>query len=170
MNALAMVIVILLGGVLQALLPVWPRLGQAPVPVLTGVALYYALHRGRGAAFAAAVAAGVVQDALSLTPLGYSAVGFVCITAALHPHRDEVFTGAGLTHVIFGALAAAGLTLLQAALLAGGMEWRVAPGALALKTLGALALGALATPLVFAAVRRVDRFLGLDDASAETAP
>ena len=161
MSVLAMVVVFLVGGMLQALLPTFALLGHAPVPVLTALVVYYALTRRRTTVLWAAMLAGVVQDALGPVPLGYSSCGFCLAGLLLNRYRDEVFIWAGVTHLVFGALAAAGATLLQALLLAGGAGLHLAPGHVALKLLGATVLGAVSTPLVYAAVESLETTLGI---------
>lgn len=161
MRALSMAIVLFCGGLLQAVLPAWAVVGQMPPPVLPALVVYYALTRDRAEAFWIAVAAGLVQDALGLVPLGYSSCCFAVAGLLLNRYREEVFEWQGLTHMILGGATAAGVTLALGLLLRAAAETGLPAGRIALKTLGAGALGIVVTPLVCRAVGRLEGMLGL---------
>ncbi|MBM4154050.1 MAG: rod shape-determining protein MreD [Lentisphaerae bacterium] len=161
MSVLSLVIVLLSGGVLQAVLPTWAAAGQMPVPVLPALVVYYALTRNRVAAFWIGVAAGLVQDALGIVPLGFSSCCFAVAALLLNRYREEVFEWEGLTHMILGGAAAAGTTLALGLLLGAAAGMHLPVGRIALKTLGAAGLGVATTPLVCRGVRRLDVMLGL---------
>ena len=57
-------------GTLQALAPAWGPLGNPAFPILPGVVLYAATHKRARDFVWVALAAGVLDDALSLAPLG----------------------------------------------------------------------------------------------------
>ncbi len=160
MTILLMVFSLVCAAVLQALLPPWAWLGQAGVPFLLSVVLYYALERGYGVMLAAAIAGGLLQDALGMIPLGYSSFCFCVAALVVERYRESVFVGQWLTHVVFGALASAGVTLGLALLLGAGGLAAPNPGRVVLKTVGALLLGALVVPLVFHVIDSLDRLLG----------
>ena len=161
MNALAILLSLLLGGALQAILPAASWLGGAVAPVLAGLVVHYALTRSPGAIFFAAIIAGIVQDALGLVPLGYSSTVFCIVGWLIHRWRSEVFIGSSLTHAIFGATTASGVCLLQAFLLAAGEGMHPGWASVALKTAGALLLGAICVPWICSLARRLDDALGL---------
>jgi rod shape-determining protein MreD len=148
-------------ALVQMAVPPVALLGLAKVPVLLGVALYYALTRPAGVALGAAFLAGLLQDALSPVPLGHSAFCFVLAAALAGRFRRTVLADAAVTAALFGALAAAATTLASYGLLAraGLTSWPA--GRLLVKGLGTGMLGALVTPAVFAAVRRLDGRVGL---------
>lgn len=160
MSALAILLSLVLAGALQAMLPAAAALGGAVAPVLTGLVVHYALTRSTGAMLFAAASAGIVQDALGLVPLGYSSAAFCLAGWVIHRWRAEVYEASSLTHAVFGALAAGGVCLLQALLLAAGEGLRPGGAAVALKTAGALLLGAVCVPWVCALARRLDTALG----------
>ena len=160
MKFLTLLVVLICGGVLQAVLPTWALFGRAPAPVLTALVIYYALTRSRTAVLWIAVLAGVVQDALGLIPLGYSSFCLCLVALLFHRYRDEVFVWAGVTHMVFGGIAALGVTLAQALLLGFGAEVAVSAGDVARKALGAAVLGIATTPLVYVAVEKLDLMLG----------
>lgn len=161
MSLLLLAVVLLFGGVLQAVLPTWAAAGQMPVPVLPALVVYYSLTRGRVRAFWIAVAAGLVQDALGIVPLGFSSCCFAVAALLLNRYREEVFEWEGLTHMILGGAAAAGTTLALGLLLGAAAGLDLPAGRILLKTLGAAALGVLTTPLVCRAIRRLDVMLDL---------
>lgn len=161
MTALSLFASLLLAAALQVALPTASWLGRTPAPILPALVVYYALMRSRSALLAAALAAGIVQDALGMTPFGYSSLCFCAAGLAVRRFRDDVFIWKGLTEALFGALAYAGITLAMYALLRGSGAIALGPSALALKLPGALLLGAAATPLVYRALERLDLLLGL---------
>lgn len=161
MKLLGLFFWLMCAGTLEALLPNWAFMGHAGWPLLLGLVLYYALHHSRALMFTAALAAGLLEDSLSLAPLGYSAACF-CLAGGLAAHfREEVFDQLGLTHVLFGAVAAAGVSSAMYVLLTFSGQVRL-PWTWGLeRALGSLVLGALATPIVFRALARLDRVLGI---------
>ena len=161
MRLLSLAVVLLCGGVLQAVLPTWAAAGQMPVPVIPSLVVYYALTRGRATAFWIAVAAGLVQDALGIVPLGFSSCCFAVAALLLNRYREEVFEWEGLTHMILGGATAAGVTLALGLLLGAAAEMHLPAGRIVLKTLGAAMLGVATTPLVCRGVRNLDVMLGL---------
>lgn len=167
MTWLSMLFVLGAAALLQALTPCWSWLGQAAFPFLLSAVVYYALARTRAPLLLAALAAGLLQDALSAIPLGYSSFCFCVAGALIGSFREEVFAGQWLTHMLFGALAGALATALLYVLLtaAGVLElawWRAG-----FKVAGAALLGALVTPPVCAGLHAMERLLGLAVAEEE---
>lgn len=165
MNLLTMGFSLVFAAIVQALLPAWGWFGQAKAPVLLALVVYYALTRSRGWMLAAAVGAGILQDALGMIPLGYSACLFCVLGLAIQRYRDDLYGFGAVTHVVIGSLGAGAVSLALAVLLAkdGLVVW--APAWVMSKTLGAAGLGALCAPLVFRMVQRLDLTLGnLEDA------
>lgn len=161
MSALAILFLLALGTVVQQALPLWPRLGQSPFPVLLALTLYYALHRPLPIALATALAAGLLQDAPGLMPLGFSSVGFAFMALLANRYRDEVFVLEGATQAVFGALAAAMVTLWLYLVLRSRPDLPVATLPLFRKLAGGLLLGAIVTPPVHRVARWMDDRLGL---------
>lgn len=159
MTGFSMLVMMLAGGVLQAILPTAPWLGEVRPPVLLSLSLYYALTREQ-APLGAAVLAGFVQDALGPLPLGASSLCFCGVVLLAHRRREGVFIGRGLTHVVFGALGSGLATLAVYGLMVSGDLLRLPVSRVALKTASAMALGGLVAPAVFAVMERLDRALG----------
>jgi len=148
------------GAVLQAVWPTWLWLGQASAPFLLGLVLYYALSHGDGFMLLAAVLAGLLQDALGLIPLGYSSFCF-CLTALIVSRfREMVFSGDWPAHILFGAVAAAGVSLVLSLLLSHDGRLLIGPGWTILKAFGAGLLGAIVIPFEFRVLEALDRMLG----------
>ena len=160
MTALLMWFVVVFGAVVQAALPAPAWLGQAQGPVLLGIVLYYGLAHSRGLMLQAAVVAGLLQDALSMAPLGYSVFVFCVTGLVVERFRDAVFVHEFFTRMLFGALGAGAVTLGLYGLLA--REDLVAARAswLALKTAGSVLLGAVIVPLECELLAGLDRMLG----------
>ena len=160
MTGLVMFFCLIVGAVLQTLIPTWLWTGQAHAPVLLGLVLYYALAHDTRRVLEVAIAAGLLQDALGMIPWGYSSFAFCVVGLAVHRCRDLVFARQWLTHLVFGALGSAAATVLLYALLRAGGAIALGPGWAALKVGGSLVLGAVVVPLVFATVAVLDRRLG----------
>ena len=108
----------------------------------------------------AAFLAGLVEDALSLAPLGYSACAFLAAGGLALLLRADFFADKAATTSWFGALCAATATgamalLLQlkglVALSVGATLWRMA---------GSAVLAAVVVPLLFGLMRGMERALG----------
>jgi rod shape-determining protein MreD len=142
------------------MLPAWNFLGGAKAPVLLGGVLYYALARPRGLAITAALLAGVLQDALDMVPLGFSAWTFLVICCLVTHYQNKIFGHHWFTHMTIGALASLGMVLcLYVLLLARGAVAHSFGSALAM-ALGVMMLGLLVIPVVCKLIERLDLRMG----------
>lgn len=148
------------GAILQGAMPAWNTFGHAKAPVLLGLVIYYALTRDRNWMLAAAVMAGILQDALGRIPMGYSSCCFCLVGLIVQRFRDVLFGFRAMTHLMVGGLAGGGVTLLLVLLLAKDGLVEMQPGWAVSKTIGAAALGALCTPIAFRLVETLDLKLG----------
>ncbi len=158
----ATVVLIGAAGVLQAVLPAPAIAGQTAPPVMASLVVHFALRRSRAEALSLAIACGVVFDSLGRVPLGFSSAAFAAAALLVHRYRDEVFEWRALTHVILGAAAAGGATLITGLLLTAAGHVAFALGWLTLKTAGAAVLAGVTAPLVCAAAQRLEHLIGLD--------
>jgi rod shape-determining protein MreD len=162
MTAAIMIFLLLGGGLLQSLIPASAVLGLAKPPFLMAVSLYYALAHPRGTAVLAAILAGVIQDSMSLLPLGYSALCFVIFGVILAETREKLFGDSLFTVAILGASLGALTTLglflmLSLNALADSIPfWWVA-----LKMGGTALLGLGIAPLVWWVAATLERHVGL---------
>lgn len=160
MTWVIMIFVLIVAAVVQTLLPGHVLLGQAKFPLLLAVVLYYALNRETSTMAAAAFLAGLLQDALSPIPLGYSAFCFCVVGWGAGRFRDLVITESLITQVFFGAVAGVIVTvilyllLLQGGLVACSASWVV------LKAVGTGVLSMLCTPVMFRVTNELDRLVG----------
>ncbi len=161
MNALVMGFILTVAALVQAVVPAPPWLGQAKLPALAAVVVYYTLARERRDWLWAAIMAGLLQDGMSLIPFGYSSFAFGLLAIHIARFRDVVFVHESITHMLFGSWMAAGSTLVLYVLLTstGLIEWTV--GQAGHKAVGAAALGLVATPWIFYGCARLDRLMGL---------
>ncbi|MBN1670538.1 MAG: rod shape-determining protein MreD [Kiritimatiellae bacterium] len=160
MTLVVMAFVMIAAAVLQTLFPPWHALGQAKAPFLLGVVVYYALTRERKLMLTAGILAGLVQDSLSKIPLGYSSFCYCVVGAAINRFHDVVFSRKLITHMLFGAAAAACATVILYGLLARGGVIEDRWSRVAVKTAGTALWGMLVTPVVFHATERLDQFVG----------
>lgn len=160
MIALVMLFAVVAGAVLQAVFPTWTWMGQAHAPILLGVVLYYALSHSRGAMLQAAIFAGLLQDALGQIQLGYSSFCFCMAGLAVGGFKESVYAREIVTHMMVGALAAGGVTLVLYALLHNADLVAFRPGWALQKTLGSTLLGAVIVPFEFELIETLDRMMG----------
>lgn len=163
MMAAVMVFLLLAAGVVQSLTPAAAWLASTKTPLLLGVAVYYALAHGRGAAAAAAAIAGLLQDSLSLIPVGYSALCFVAFALTVHRLRGVLFRDSVVTVAALGAVLGALTTLALYAMLRMGPNMAAVPGWwLLLKLCGSALLGMLAAPVVWGVAGAIERQVGIE--------
>lgn len=162
MTAAIMVFLLLVGALLQSLIPATAWLGLSKPPILPAVALYYALVHPRGTAVTAAILAGVIQDTMSLFPVGTSALCLVIFGLFVVETRETMFRDSVVTVAVLGAASAAFTTiglyvLLSLNSLAADMPlWWVA-----LKTGGNALLGLVAAPAVWWMASTLEHHVGL---------
>jgi len=157
---LAIAFALIVAAVAQAMLPTTGWTGWAPLPLMAGLVIYFALMRPRAVMLEVALLAGLIEDSLGPMPLGYSSFCY-CVGGLVVEHfRDTVIIRQWTTHAMFGALVNLGVTLFTFALLV--KDRFVDPGALhaTLRVAGSFVLGGVATPVVFAALESLDRMLG----------
>lgn len=157
-----MIFLLLVGGLLQSLAPTSSLLGLSKPPFLMAVALYYALAHPRVTAIIAAILAGIIQDSMSLLPVGYSALCFVVFGVILAETREKLFGDSLFTVAVLGAGLAAlttmGLYLMLSlnSLVDSLPFWWVT-----LKMGGSALLGLCVAPLVWWLAAMLERHVGL---------
>ena len=160
MTLLVLLFWLIAGGTLQVVVPAWRHMGQPAFPFLLGVVLYTAVNKKTRYFVLAALAAGVLDDSLSLAPLGLSACAFLVAGGLALLLRADFFADKASTVMWFGALCAATSTGTMALLLkmkglvflsGGEIFWRMA---------GSAVLGAVVMPLLFGMMRGLERRLG----------
>ena len=160
MTLLMLLFWLIAGGTLQAALPAWRHMGQPAFPVLLGVVLYAAVNKKARYFVAASLLAGLVEDSLSLAPLGYSACAFLAAGGLALLLRKEFF--ADKAHVVswFGALGAATATGTMALLLRTKGLVALSGAAIFWRMAGSAVLAAVLIPLLFGLIRGLERVLG----------
>ncbi len=168
MNLLVMIFVLSLAALVQAVIPSSPLLGQAQVPAIGAVVVYYALARKRSDLIIAAIVAGVIQDGMGLIPFGYSSLAFGLVGVLIARFKEIVFVHEVLTHMLFGLLMAS-ITVWVTYILLTSTGLIELPASFAfLKMCGSALLGALVTPLIFRACAWMDQLMGLVESSDST--
>ena len=160
MTLLMLMFWLIAGGTLQVAVPAWRHMGQPAFPFLLGVVLYAAVNKKARYFVATALLAGVLEDALSLAPLGFSACAFLAAGGLAVLLRADFYADKARSVMGFGALCAAASTGTMALLLrlkglvaltGGEICWRMA---------GSAVLGAVLIPLLFGGMRSFERLLG----------
>jgi rod shape-determining protein MreD len=160
MSALVMLIALATCGVLQTHLPAFALLGQAKPPLLLSVVLYYALRRERARMYTSAVLAGLLHDALSPMPFGFSSCAYCVVGACVARYRKVLLTESPITQSFFGGIGAGVATLIVYILLASHSFVEIPPTRLLLRILGTGFYGMLVTPVICLCLWRLDNMLG----------
>lgn len=169
MIGVILVVLLVAAGLIQDFIPGVLVLGQVKAPVLLALVLYYALAHSRTTLLWAAILGGILQDSLSLVPIGYSALAFCLIGLCLRRFRDVLFTRSLATAVLVGGVGHLLVLGLIQILLRLGEDWGGGSwGAGAMRLLGALIMGMVTTPVVWWLARALDERVGnLAPAQAE---
>lgn len=166
MTLLSLLFWLLAGGTLQVLMPAWRHMGQPSFPFVLGVVLYAAMAKKPRYFVAMALLGGMLEDSLSLAPLGFSTCAFLVSGGLAVLLRADFFAHKATTVSVFGALCASVSTGVMAALLharglvaltLGETVWRMA---------GSAVLGAILIPVLFGLIRGLERRLGVGEEPA----
>ncbi|MDR0994542.1 MAG: rod shape-determining protein MreD [Verrucomicrobiota bacterium] len=160
MTVLMLLFWLLVGGTLQVLVPAWRHMGQPMFPFLLGVVLYTALNKKPRYFMAAAILAGILEDSLSLAPLGSSACAFLAAGSLAILLRVDFYTDKVRTTMCFGALCAATTTGTMALLLRSKQLILFSGNDIAWRMAGSTMLGAVLIPVWFWGMRSSERLLG----------
>lgn len=160
MTWIVMAIVFAAATVVESMVPPLALLGQAKLPLLMSVVLYYALHGSTTVMGVAVLAAGLLYDTLSPVPLGMSLLFLVAAGWVASRFRGLVMIDSAVTGFFFGAAAGLGMTLLQGLLLLRGGLVSVTPATVLVRGAATALLGGCCTPVVFFAIGKLDRMAG----------
>jgi len=167
MTAIILIVFLLVGALVQSLVPAAAGLGLSKPPVLLAVALYFALVHSRGVAVTAAILAGILQDSMSLFPVGTSSLCFVVFSLLIVEWRESLVRESLLTVAILGAGTAALTTLALALMLSLDAPGAVIPPWwVALKMGGNALLGLATAPLVWWLASGLEHHVGLTEDNA----
>ncbi len=162
-----MIFALLVAAVAQAMLPTTAWTGWAPAPVMGALVVYYALVRPRGLLLEVALLAGLVEDSFGQMPLGTSSFSYAVAGLLIERYRDNVVIRQWTTHVFFGALVNLAGALFACLILMKDGLIQPSPLHVALRLAGALLLGGLFTPVVFALMSALEETLGHVEAEAD---
>lgn len=161
MTLLSLLFWIIAGGTLQVLMPAWRHMGQPAFPFLLGVVVYAAVNKKPRYFVATAILGGLVEDSLSLAPLGFSACAFLVAGGLAVLLRADFFAYKARIVSAFGALCAATATGVMAVMLRSQGWIDLAARAIAWRMAGSAVLGAILVPVLFGMIRGLERRLGV---------
>jgi rod shape-determining protein MreD len=151
------VFMLIICAVLQIGMPGASLFANAKAPFLAAVVVYYASTSSMGTACSVAVAAGLVHDAMSPIPLGYSVLVFGLLALLASELRRVVDLDQWLSRWIVGLLAGACTTVLFGILLSRNGLVEFGPGALTARVIGTGLMGMPLVPLVYATASGLHR-------------
>lgn len=163
MTVLLLVFWLLLGGTLQVLVPAWQHMEQPMFPFLLAVVLYAAIHKKARYFVACAILGGLLEDSLSLAPLGASICAFLVaggvamgLRRSFNPEKTTVL-------MCIGGLCAAAATATMAVILRGKGLITLDASDIWWRMVGSGLLGIVVVPLCFWMIRTSERWLGLSE-------
>ncbi|MCF7847738.1 MAG: rod shape-determining protein MreD [Kiritimatiellales bacterium] len=159
MSRVAMFPLMVMGTVVQSLLPVWPLLGSVKPPVLPALVLFYSLKGSPRLMWAAAIWAALLQDGIDAGPIGPALIAFPIIGNLAYRVRNEVFPEQLVTQFIFGALGHMLVTLVFLLVFTATGARPLAFSFGALRMLGAFLSGMVTLPVVFFIMHRFEESL-----------
>jgi len=142
MNAILAVITLLIAAALQARLPTMWWLGGVRLELFPGLVAYGALTLRRGGALLLALGAGFLQDSLSASPFGMTAVIYGIAAIMLAGMREAFDRELPWVQIGAGALTAAATSVTACVVLGFSV------GAL-FKILSVAAISGVITPVIF---------------------
>lgn len=161
MTLLTLTFWLIAGGTLQVLMPAWRHMGQPAFPFLLGVVLYAAANKKPRHFVAAALLGGLIEDSLSLAPLGCSGFAFLAAGGVAVLLRGDFYADKARTASWFGAICAATSTGTMALLLKAKGLVELTGGEIGLRMAGSAVLGSIAVPVLFVLMRGLERRLGI---------
>ena len=161
MNLLALTFWLIAGGTLQVLMPAWRHMGQPAFPFLLGVVLYAAANKKPRHFVAAALLGGLIEDSLSLAPLGCSGFAFLAAGGVAVLLRGDFYADKARTASWFGAICAATSTGTMALMLKAKGLVGLTGGEIGLRMAGSAVLGSIVVPVLFVMMRGLERRLGI---------
>ena len=160
MTYILMILLLLAGAVIQSITPAYTVLGGVKLPVITALVLYYSLNRNNTVMLISATIAGILQDSLSITPLGYSSSIYILLGWIIGNYRTLVAADSFMTPVIFGAVIGMAVTILQTLLLIHNEFIVFHPLMFILRTFGNGILCMIISPIVFIAAKTLEKAVG----------
>jgi rod shape-determining protein MreD len=160
MKWVVMMVLTVVCAIVQMTVPPIAMLGGAKAPVMFCLVLYYALEHDTAVLVSVALLAGMLQDALGLTPLGLSTLCFCAVGVVAGGFRRLVLSDSAVIAAVFGFAGCMVATLCSYALLVrdGLVGWTVWTALW--KSTGTGLLGAVLAPPLFALTGGIDRRLG----------
>ncbi|MDD4871283.1 MAG: rod shape-determining protein MreD [Kiritimatiellae bacterium] len=160
MTWLMMIFILVVGAVIQTVIPSSGILGGAKLPILLAIVLYYALTRNMVVTLVAAFVAGFLHDVLSQIPLGHSVFCFCFAGWLASFFRNMVLVDSIFTTIIFGGSTNVLVTMFFFMMLAQddfvfySYKW------ILLKIAGALVLGMVCAPVIFYLAGWLEKLVG----------
>ncbi len=143
-----MVLIILLGALLQQVLPDLSFAGGMKPPILAAMALYHALRKGFPDFWIAVVAAALLQDGLDYGSFGPALLAFPVMARTAHRIRNEIFADGLVTQLVLGAALGLFTTFVALVIYSLSGQRSIPPGLGLLRLLGSTLLGMITLPVV----------------------
>lgn len=159
MNVVIMILAIIFGLMLEQAVP---AVCFAKPPVIMAVVAYYALNHSTAMMLLAALAGGILGDAIGALPMGITCLALAAMGTALHYSRNTVFRGKAVTNIVFGA--AFGIVkpaiVFILLLVPGQTPYCIQLPPLLLKLVGSAVGGAVLFPLIYVFLERIELLTG----------
>jgi len=159
MTVFIFLLITVIAAALQATVSTFAITGHAPLPFLLSVVIYYALMHRTSRMVTAAIIIGLLDDCLGMKPLGFTAFCYAATGLVIAYFRDVMAIRSTVMHAFLGAVSTFGIALATWVLLAGAGQIHLPWPWLLLKLAGSLLTGGVLTPLICAALFKLDRLI-----------
>jgi rod shape-determining protein MreD len=162
MNVVVMLLAIIAGLMAEQSMPPAALAGFARPPLVMAVVAYCALNHSMPLLLLAAIAGGLLGDAVSALPLGITSLTLSVAGTILYFSRDYIFSERLSTSAFMGVvlgLVAPCVTFILLLIL-GNTPFCFQPQFIFLKTAASAVYGAVVFPMVFFLLARLDLLIG----------
>lgn len=159
MKKMLTICAILIGALLQQLLPGWSLLGGIKPPILAALVVYYALRREKQEMWLTILLIALLYDGLEIGTFGPALLAFPIIAVVANRVRNEVFSDGLVTQMIFGVFASFCITFSALLIYTASGQRPFNFGLSLLRLFGSIWLGMATLPLVSWAISRLENAL-----------
>lgn len=159
MKKMLTICAILIGALLQQLLPGWSLLGGIKPPILAALVVYYALRREKQEMWLTILLIALLYDGLEIGTFGPALLAFPIIAVVANRVRNEVFSDGLVTQMIFGVFASFCITFSALLIYTASGQRPFNFGLSLLRLFGSIWLGMATLPLVSWAISWLENAL-----------
>ncbi|MBN2684241.1 MAG: hypothetical protein JXR40_03080 [Pontiellaceae bacterium] len=159
MRRALMLFLIVLGALLQQLLPGVPVFGGMKPPILGAMALFHASHKGIPDLWIAVFFAALLHDGLSYGSFGPALLAYPALSLLIYRVRSDIFADGLVTQLVVGALMGLSTAFVLVVFHSALGQLNVPPRDVFIRLFGSLLLGLVTQPVVARVVQRIEALI-----------